>query len=266
MSGNAQAPAAFYLPVGDDEFDSTVATSSPWDDTAQHGGPPSALLARAAERCRPDDGMQLSRITVDMLGAIPQGRIRTEAEVVRPGRRIELIHARLFADDRLAATALVWRIRSAEGSTADLADVATPPALPPEQPQRSTPGLGRSWGYANAVEWRFVTGGADVLGATSAWGRPRIPLVAGETTSPVERMLVLADSVNGLSIRLPVDEWLSIPPTLTVTILRPPAGEWLFLDTRTLLGPAGTGLARGHLFDAVGPVADVAQPLLVDRR
>ncbi|MGY1846983.1 hypothetical protein [Blastococcus sp. SYSU DS1021] len=35
---------AFYLPLGDNRFAPTRATESPWDHSAQHGGPPSALL------------------------------------------------------------------------------------------------------------------------------------------------------------------------------------------------------------------------------
>ena len=40
-------PRAFYLPLGDDRFESTLATAGPWSADAQHGGPPSALLVRA---------------------------------------------------------------------------------------------------------------------------------------------------------------------------------------------------------------------------
>ncbi|MEK6255419.1 MAG: hypothetical protein N2B05_12045, partial [Gemmatimonadales bacterium] len=38
----------------------------PWSAEAQHGGPPSALLAGAMERVEPA-GMFLSRITVELL-------------------------------------------------------------------------------------------------------------------------------------------------------------------------------------------------------
>ena len=68
-----------------DRFESTAATASPWDTSLQHGGPPAALLARAVERVRPDPAMRIARLTVDMLGGIPQGTVRTEAEVLRPG-------------------------------------------------------------------------------------------------------------------------------------------------------------------------------------
>ncbi|GAA1615272.1 acyl-CoA thioesterase [Actinoplanes couchii] len=83
---------------------------------------------------------------------------------------------------------------------------------------------------------------------------------------PVERLLVVADSVNGLSVRLPITEWLSIPPTLTVTMLREPLDEWMFLRAHTTIGADGMGIARGQVHDRDGFVAETAQPLLVQRR
>ena len=106
-----ELPEAYYLPVGDDTFESTAATTSPWDLAAQHGGPPSALLARAVDGTTDDPAFTVARLTVDMLGPIAQGVVRTEAEVVRPGRRVELVAARLFTNDVLACTATAWRVR-----------------------------------------------------------------------------------------------------------------------------------------------------------
>ena len=40
------------MPLADDgsRWQATVHTTGPWDARAQHGGPPSALLARAVEQ------------------------------------------------------------------------------------------------------------------------------------------------------------------------------------------------------------------------
>lgn len=259
---------AFYLPHDDGSWSSTGATASPWDGALQHGGPPAALLARAVEQVRPDEGMQVARITVDMLGGIPQGRVRVEAEVVRPGRRVELVEARLSVDDRLAVRASAWRIRTGAGSTAAQVEEAPRPPRPDAAPEPAAyfEGVGADWGYGRAIDWRFVEGGYDVLGRAVVWTRLRVPLVAGEPTSPLSRLLVVADSTNGLSGRLPLREWLFIPPTLTVTVQRPPAGEWMLLDAASTIGPDGVGLARGTMSDDEGLCAVVAQPLLVAPR
>lgn len=257
---------AFYLPAGPNRFRTTPATSSPWDETMQHGGPPAALLARTIEQLRPDESMPIARITVDMLGAIPQGAIRTEARVVRPGKRVELVEASLWANDRLAVTATAWRIRTSPGSTAGFMPATRPPGRPETAATSFFPGVSADWGYGNAVEWHFVKGDFTELGPSVVWTRQRIPLVAGEAPTPAQRLLVVADSVNGLSVELPMHEWFSIPPTMTTTFERRPEGEWILLDTTTTIGPDGTGLAQGTAHDELGLVAAIAQPLMVARR
>jgi hypothetical protein len=264
-----ELPEAYYLPLGDDTFDSTPATASPWDLTQQHGGPPSALLARAVDRTTDDPDLTIARMTVDMLGPIAQGRIRTEAEVVRRGRRVELVNARLFANDALAVTATAWRIRETPGSTAHLAEA--PAELPPV-PEAGTAtyfeGVPEEWQYGPSIEWRYVEGGfrGAATGVAKVWTRTRIPLVAGEETRPLHRLLTVADSANGVSLRLPITEWWSIPPTLSVTVLRAPADEWMYLDARTEIGPDGRGVAHATMSDRAGVCARIEQPLMVSRR
>ncbi|HEY7857176.1 MAG TPA: thioesterase family protein [Candidatus Nanopelagicales bacterium] len=257
---------AFYLPTGDDTFESTEATASPWDESLQHGGPPAALLARAIENLRPDTAMPITRITADFLGGIPQGMIRTEARTVRPGKRVELVEASLWADGRLVVTATAWRIRATPESTRAHWRPYPVPPVPAEGPLAFFAGVSPSWGYGRAIDWRFVEGGYDQPGPARVWARVRIPLVAGEATSPTQRLLVVADSTNGLSSELAFSEWLFIPPTLTATIERAPSGDWTLLDARSTIGPHGIGLAQGVMYDEHGICATIAQPLLVAPR
>ncbi|MCQ9387075.1 thioesterase family protein [Brevibacterium sp. 50QC2O2] len=281
----AQLPPAYYLPtddtpVGPDaagraiaHFESTRATTSPWDARSQHGGPPAGLLARAVEALRPDPDMPIARLTIDMLGPMPQGLIRTEAQIVRPGKRIEMSTAQMYVDDRLAASATVWRKRWEPGATSDpglatdtLRDV--PPSLGP-QPQGYFPGIGEDWGYGNSIEWRHVDGEfgkppePGTPGTAQTWTRQRIPLVAGEETGPVQRMAVVADSANGISGALDFTKWMFIPPTMTLTVLRPARGPWLNLSAQTFISDSSTGLTTGRIYDAQGLSATVEQPLLV---
>ncbi|MDN5894883.1 MAG: thioesterase family protein [Nocardioides sp.] len=261
-----ELPEAFYLPIGENTFESTRATSSPWDETMQHGGPPAGLLARTIEQARPDPEMPIARISVDMLGGIPQGTIRTEARIVRPGKRVEMVEASLWVQDRLAVTATAWRIRTSPGATRSQWRPQEPAEIPGECVDEFFDGVSPEWGYGRAIDWRFVKGGYNELGPGCVWTRLRIPLVAGEETGPVQRMLVVADSANGLSGELPLKDWLFIPPTMTATIQRPPESEWMLLDAHTEIGPNGTGLTQAEMHDERGLVAGIAQPLLVARR
>jgi hypothetical protein len=93
--------------------------------------------------------------------------------------------------------------------------------------------------------------------------RPRIPLVAGREIHPLDRVLVVADSANGLSARLDMSEWLFIPPAVTITLHRYPAGDWVLLSARSDLADDGLGSTSGTLSDESGPLGTVTQPLLV---
>lgn len=257
---------AFYLPRSDGGLDSTSATSSPWDESLQHGGPPAALLVRAVEAVRSDPSLQVARITADMLGGIPQGRVHVEAHVVKPGRRVEMVQATLSVDERPAVTATAWLIRATLNATAEH---ATPPAPLPPRPETSMStffdGVSPGWGYGRAIDWRFVEGGYEP-GPATVWARLRVPLVLGEETSPVQRLLTVADSTNGLSGPLPMREWFFIPPTVTATIERAPESEWMLLEARSTVGPHGIGTAVGRMADERGHLATITQPLMVAAR
>jgi hypothetical protein len=263
--GGSEKPGAYYLPRGNQRYEPTRATESPWDRTAQHGGPPAALLAHAMDQSVAGP-LRIGRISVDMLGPIPLREAVVEVSVIKPGRRVRLTEARMIVDGRVAVTARAWHIATGDHPPITGEEQTVPPAVPPTPSAQSFfPGLD-DWGYGRSIEWRFTRGGFDSLGAADVWARVRLPLVDGVPLTGQDRALILADSANGLSLSLPLEQWFSIPPTMTATLLRPPAGEWVHLACRTYLADDGVGLARADLFDPDGLVGEVAQPLLVQKR
>ena len=94
----------------------------------------------------------------------------------------------------------------------------------------------------------------------------RIPLVEGEEPSPRQRVIVVADSGNGVSNVLDWGRYLFINTELTVHFVREPVGEWVLLDAQTQLAEGGAGLASSVLSDRTGPVARGAQALFVAPR
>ena len=258
-------PEAFYLPADDGVYEPTSATESPWDGDAQHGGPPAALLAHAID-ATVGPGMRLGRISVDFLGPIPRRPVRIEVTPLRPGRQVRLTEAQMIIDGRTAVTARAWHIATGPTPPARTEHLP-PPALPPAdtgRPALPTDVTGR--GYGQAIEWRFTHGGHGVLGPTQVWSRVRVPLIAGRKLTGLARTLIVADSANGLSAVLPFERWLSIPPTMTTTLLRVPDGDWVHLDCRTHLADDGLGLAQATLSDRDGYLGEVDQPLLVRER
>jgi GNAT superfamily N-acetyltransferase/acyl-CoA thioesterase len=261
-------PQAYYLPRGDERYAPTRATESPWDRNAQHGGPPTALLAHVIDQTV-EGPLRIGRMSVDFLGPIPLREVVVEVSPIKPGRRVCLTEARMSVDGRVVVTARAWHIATGDGPPATQQQTAPPPLptpLPPGQtPQRFYPGLDE-WGYGESIEWRFTRGSLDSLGPADVWARVGLPLVEGLALTGQDRVLIAADSANGLSLSLPLEQWLSIPPTMTATLLRPPVGEWVHLACRTHLAADGIGLAHADLFDPDGHIGEVAQPLLVQER
>ena len=94
----------------------------------------------------------------------------------------------------------------------------------------------------------------------------RIGLVEGRLASPLERVLTAADSGNGVSQRLRIEEYLYMNPDLTVTLHRPLGGEWVGLRARTDFVAEGVGVADSKLYDTRGPIGRGVQTLMVRKR
>jgi hypothetical protein len=254
---------AFFLPLGDGRWRATVHTTGPWDERFQHGGPPSALLGRAVEQTEPREDVLVARMTVEILGPIPVGELAVSSRVVRPGRSVELVEAVLSAGGRDVARATAWRVLRTTSSPVDPRD-SPPPPLPD-----AAEDLGKGdWidGYLSAIEWRFVEGHFTKPGPAAAWTRLLHPLVPGEEPSPLQRVLAVADSGNGISSELDLRQWHFINPELTVHLHREAAGEWICLDASTTISTGGAGLATSVLSDLQGPLGVGAQSLLVASR
>jgi len=258
---------AFYVSDGHDadgteRFQSTEHTNGPWGREVQHGGPPSALMARALERMPADGERVVARLTVDLWGPVPVAPLSVSTQVERPGRSVELVSAELRASDRLVARASAWRfpVRDANPVTPAVA-VPDGPEQGREQPRPP------SWhgGYLDAVEWRWIHGAVTEPGPATVWMRPRVSLVEGEPLSPLQRLLVCADSASGASAALDPADWAFMNTELSVHLVRPMHGAWVCVDAETTLAGTSTGLAASRLLDQHGLVGRSAQSLFVAR-
>ncbi|WP_082594160.1 thioesterase family protein [Phycicoccus sp. Soil802] len=259
------APEAFYVlddtEAGASTVTSTSHTAGPWSPHAQHGGPPMALMAREAQRLG-DGSRVVARLTCDLLGPVPVGRLRVEAVVARPGRSVELVECELADADsgRVAARAAAWLVPRVDSGP--VAGLPTPPSGPATGGEGAVP-PGWHPGYLDAIEWSWVEGSLEQVGPATVWMRPRVPLVTGEPMAPLERLMVCVDSASGASAALEITQWQFMNTELTAHLVREPAGEWIGLRARTTLGGGAAGLAQAEVFDEEGFVGRTAQALLV---
>ncbi|MFI6291870.1 thioesterase family protein [Nonomuraea sp. NPDC050790] len=251
-----------YAWLGPGRYRASEHTQGPWHPEFQHLGPVTALIAHELGLTAPVPGLELSRLAADVFAPVPIGELEVDTEVVRDGRRVQCLAATVRAGGREYVRATAWRIRAG-----DSPETATQPPPAPLPAAPSSPSwLSTGFGYGRAMDWRFVKGGPMETGPATAWMRLDVPLVENEPMSPLERLLAVADSGNGISHALPFETHLFVNVDLTVSLFRAPAGEWICMDAETVVGPSGRGLTRSALFDEAGEVGAAVQTLFVAPR
>jgi hypothetical protein len=252
-------------------FVASVHTRGPWDEGAQHGGPPSALLLRVmreavAERAGPD--FTIARLSTEFLRPVPIAPLQVGIDTLRSGRTAVRVTATLSADrDVMTASALFLR----RSDTEDVAAARRPghedPAWPaPEDVAPFVfPFFTSDEGYHRAVELKLLD---PPWGTTPVrfWGRPLLDLIEGEPTLPEENTVILADAESGMGPPLDPFTYTYVNPDLTVYFARVPRPGYLGLDILSLVGDAGAGISEARLRDDEGVFGRSAQATVVARR
>jgi len=262
---SASGAAALFIPDGD-LLVPTDHSRGPWSPTALHGGPVAALAARSAEAVGDGEDLQLVRITLELLRPVPLSPLRITSAVVRPGRKVQLIDTLVEADGVEVAWSRALRIRAARDEaplrpTVPEDDAPRPPGEGVERP--GVPGEHHAF-HSSGVAMRYVGGAFERPGPATVWIRLQVPVVLGEEPSPWQRVAAAADFGNGVGAELPFGSNLFINPDLTVSVHRPPVGEWVCLGARTRFGTPGIGAAESELWDEEGRIGRAVQSLLVE--
>jgi len=239
--------------------------AGPWDPRLQHGSAPSSLICWAVERLPSPVPMRLARLTVDLMRPVPVAPLAIETEIVREGRKIQLINVRLLAGASEVVRASALRIRVSDQA---LPERAITPGLdlplaeqgqPPPFAKDDTP-------FLRGLDISVVRGGFGAPGPAAVWFRANQPIVAGASISTAMRAVIAADFCNGVSSVLSPRHWTFINGDLTVSLGREPRGEWILLDAETWIGPDSVGIAAGRLADAGGYFGRAVQSIIFEKR
>jgi len=259
-----------------ERFTPTEHARGPWDPSALHGGAPAALLTAAFQRMEPGSELGIGRLGFEFLRPIPFAPLTLSTRVLRAGRRVQELAGDLHAGEELVCRASALRVQEVPSDLpqpepqpqAAAAALPQAPMPPPEsgRPVRFTlDGSTEASFAATAMEMHWL-GDPVAPGPGRVWMRLRHPLLPGEPLTPLTRLAAAADFGNGVSAALPFDRFLFINADLTIHLHRPPSGDWIGLDARTLLNAGGTGMAESVLHDEAGPVGRAFQTLVVQSR
>lgn len=245
----------------------TALTSGPWSEALQHGGPPSALLARACEHLAPAALWHPARVTIDFLRPIPVAApLQAEATLHRSGKQALGVDAELRSildgQPRPVARARALFIRR---QPLELPPNTAPPDLPRDP--SDLPPLAFDFfrwkvGYHSAVAIRGESGSFGA-GPAVAWMRPLHPLVADEPISPLQRVLIVADAINGVGSNLDMRRHSFVNADLGVYLHRLPESEWIRLAAAPHPQATGVGLVHAELADTRGPIGHALESQVI---
>src|ERR1700742_5232019 len=144
-----------------EKFRATDLTRGTWSASIQHGGPVSALLARALERCERRDDTRLSRVVIDLVGGVPaDGDLWVRSQIDRGGKQIELVSAEMLApgpdgEPRPVARASGWRLQRQDTEPVAHSNAALPAPRSGARTRNMKP-LDWDLNYVHSVEWLWL--------------------------------------------------------------------------------------------------------------
>ena len=256
---------SIYRVEGDIAWSSPLA-GGPWDPQLQHGAAPAALIAWAVEAVPAPGPMRVARLTIDLMRPVPLAPLAIETDVLREGRKIQLIAARLLAEGKEVVRASALRVRRYDQSLPQPAGCPRADLLIPEMAGiPDVAGLDRT-PFLSGINMRIARGSLREPGPAAAWYRAERAIVEGAPISPLMRAAIAADFCNGTSSVPDFDEWTFINADLSLSLAREPVGEWLLLDAETWAGPDSIGIATARLADRRGYFGRAVQSLLFEKR
>lgn len=238
----------------------------PWNPEQQHGSAPAALAAWTAEQMPTREPMRIARLTLDLLRPVPVAPLDIETEVLREGRKIQLVAVHLSAGGIEVVRATALKVRALEVELPPAAAIPPVTLRPPKETGFQNPLTNSSSPFVSGISMQEVKGAFRIPGPCAVWCRSDRPIIEGVETTPVMRAAIAADFCNGVSSVLDFAKWTFINGDLTVSLARMPVGDWILLDAESWLGPEGGGIAFGKLADTRGYFGSAIQSLVVDRR
>ncbi len=244
---------AFYRREGDAYVPTGIGVS-PWNGTSQVGLALAGLSGHVLSRVPTQEPMLTTRISIDILGAVPLVPLVPEIRILRDGKRMQVADAEFFHDGKLWLRATSVRARIADTG------------------EQSTPLTRRYWteqdhyDNLNWFEERQIELDRGNPGPGAIWVNFLTDIVEGVPLEPLSLAAMLADFGNGTAPVLPMMENTLANMDITVCMSRLPRGDWMLIDAEGETSGQGSGYSRTRLGDAEGMFATAMQSIFIDQR
>lgn len=225
------------------------AAQGAWNPQEQHMAPATGILCAELEAFQPRSDLRIGRICLDIWGMIHLQPFSIETRLLRPGRTIELVEARMLKGEHCLISARAWRMQTCDSSS--IAAVEDSAITPHSQLEEWT-GMQR-WGGGFINSMQFKTDPQQRRpGAGVVWLTNDLDMVQDQPTSSFVKLMGMVDTSNGIVCRADPTQWIFPNLDLHISLLRAPQGTWLGLETRQQYGPDGIGITSSILHDEQG--------------
>lgn len=235
----------------------------PWDSGYAHGGAPAGLAVALVERELKADLWITCRLSLDFYRPV---RLRPLSYSIerRQGSPIAHHWITLREGNQGILTAHIVSMRREPIELPEArpdTPVVEDPEVLPDLRVEDMPSVQKSF-YYTAMEAKSVP--SDHLdGDRRGWFRLLYPMLDSDVLSPTVRAAATADFGSGFSFPLSFRQYLFPNIDMTMSLHREPAGEWIGMSSRTLLGPDGAGVTHSTLLDLQGAFGIAVQTLRV---
>lgn len=239
-------------------YEPLIAAQGAWNPQEQHMAPATGILCAELEAFQPRSDLRIGRVCLDIWGMIHLQPFSIETRLLRPGRTIELVEARMLKGEHCLISARAWRMQTCDSSAvAGLED----PSITPHS-QLSDWAEMQRWGGGFINSMQFKTDPKQRRnGKGVVWMTNPLAMVEGSATSDFVKLMGMVDTSNGIVPRANPEEWIFPNLDLNISLLRMPQGQWLGLDTRQQYGADGIGITSSVLHDEQGVFGHSQQTL-----
>jgi len=222
---------------------------------------------RAVEAVAAEVGMEVSRVTIDLLKPVPKVPLEVVTSYVRRGRRMTVVDVSVARPGDASAVCAGRAVMLVSDTGASNFSTEQREAPGPEQADpvefMSADRHGEMpFGFHFSLEVRWLP--AERV----AWVRSPLRFERDRPMSTLERCAAMADFASVISLQM--ESAASGSPDTsstatmmnvdtTINLIRRPAGEWFGFSDPALVDVAGRGVTTVALHDTAGPLGRVTQ-------
>lgn len=249
-----------YFTATERGFEPQAYAVSLWSDHQLNGPAICGILARALENEFATDGVQPTRLTVDLFSPARTEPLTVATSLVRGGNRIRVADATVLQNGVAVARASAVFLKPSSQPDGEVWTRDTHPHAPAEHSDTPVIPL---WG-SDASGWSRIITEHQNSSRKRGWQYP-INIVQGEPPSPFVRAAVVGEWTSMMT------NWGDhgigfINADLTLALARSPIGPEIGIEADNHLSSDGIAVGTATLFDRHGPFGSAMTTAVVNAR